>query len=145
MSKLKKDAWTWCSHYCRLRDAIEYCKQMGIDMKQFARIEDLPVKCCTCGNVKSWIYMDAGHFIGRGLGGGSGVYFDERNLAAQCKQCNAFKQGNAQVYELFLVDKYGQDVIEELKVKHQTNSYKGQFWAIGQMYKGMYEELKNGI
>ena len=136
MSKTKKDAWKWCSRYIRLRDSIEYCKQRGISLDSGI------VQCCTCDTVKQWKYVDAGHFIGRGLGGGSGVYFDERNIHAQCKRCNAFEQGNAQVYELFIFNKYSQDVVEELRIKHHTNNYKGKLWAIGQMYKKMYKDLQ---
>ena len=62
--------------------------------------------------------MDAGHFKGRGIGGGSGAYFDERNIHLQCKQCNGFKQGAYPEYEQFLIDKYGPEIIDELNRKH---------------------------
>ena len=135
MSKLKKEAWTWCSRYIRLRDSIDYCRRAGLPL------ESGPVQCCSCASIKQWKYVDAGHFISRGMGGSSGVYFDERNINAQCKRCNAFLQGNAQAYEEFMLAKYGQEIIDELKLKHRINSYKGQLWAIGQMYKEKYQEL----
>ena len=73
---LKTKASNACSRYIRLRDALEYCYDHSIDISQFNRPEDIIGKCCTCGAVKSWVRMDAGHFKGRGIGGGSGVYFD---------------------------------------------------------------------
>ena len=114
----KKRAWTACSKYCRLRDAIAYCKEHGIDLHQFARPEDIIGACCTCGAVKSWIRMDAGHFISRSAGGVSGVYFDERNVNLQCKRCNGFKQGAAQEYREFIGKKYGEDMVAILWQKH---------------------------
>ncbi len=141
----KKKASEWMSRYCRLRDGIEYCRKYGVDVTQFNRPEDLIVKCCTCGAVKSWIYMDGGHFIGRSIGGSSGVYFDERNNHAQCGQCNAFKQGSPKEYEEFMLLKYSQAVVDELRLKDKTNNYKGQIEAIGLMYKEMYEDLVRSL
>ena len=138
MSKLKKQTWRWCAKYIKLRDAIE----------------DLPitkdislVQCRTC---KKWLKTNSknaqsSHYIGRGLGGSSGVYFDERNIHITCYQCNWFLQGNQSAFKEFMLKKYGQGVIDELEVMHQTNSYKGRIWAIGQMYKEMYQELQAGI
>lgn len=136
----KQKAWKACSRYCRLRDALAYCKLMRIDLSQFNRVEDYPVKCCTCQTVKSWIYMDSGHFIGRGFGGSSGVYFDERNINTQCKRDNAFKQGRPEVYYEFMLAKFGQEIIDELKVLDKLTK-KDNYIIIGQAYKEMYEEL----
>lgn len=131
------------SRYIRLRDAIEYCKERGIDLKQFSRPEDIIGKCCTCGVVKSWIRMDGGHFKGRGIGGGSGVYFDERNDHLQCKRCNGFRGGAPQEYEQFIIKKYGQKVLEELNQKHRIPIDMGNLAmnAMEQFYKEKYEEL----
>ena len=85
--------------------------------------------------------MDAGHFISRGMGGSSGVYFDERNIHAQCKPCNAWKQGAPHEYEQFMLDKYGQGVIDELRWLHKNGSYKGNLHAIAVMYREMYKCL----
>ena len=130
------------SKFVRLRDAIEYCKSHGIDLSQFNRPEDTIGKCCTCGTVKSWIRMDAGHCIGRGIGGSSGVYFDERNVNLQCKQCNAFRQGARPEYEIFLKEKFGDDTIDELTRLHHTNIYKeAEIIALGMYYKQEYKKL----
>ena len=146
MPKQKAETWKWCSKYIRLRDALDYCKRMGIDVKQFTRVEDLPVKCCTCREIKSWIRMDAGHFISRGQGGSSGVYFDERNINAQCKTCNAFKQGAGSAYHEFMLDRYNQGTIDQLHWfdKNQTYKYKLEGLEIyfKQEYKKMVAEIK---
>ena len=125
MAKAKKEAWDWCSKYIRLRDADRdgYCR------------------CCTCGIIRHWKKIDAGHFIGRGIGGMSGVYFDERNIHAQCKRCNGFLQGNHKAYEHFMLEKYGQTVIDELRWLHKNQSYKRKIIAFGEMYKQMAKSM----
>ncbi len=139
----KAQVWKWCSKYIRLRDALEYCKRSGIDIRQFARVEDLPVKCCDCDYVAPWIETDAGHFFGRGLGGGSGVYFDERNIFAQSKPCNAGWRGDvAQDYLGFMTEKYGEKVIDELHVLHKARILKQKdIVGYGLYYKDAYEKL----
>ena len=131
MKGIKKKAWDWCSKYIRLRDALE--NGSSADAKYCS--------CCTCGKVNLRSEMDAGHFISRGMGGSSGVYFDERNIHAQCKPCNAWKQGAPHEYEQFMLDKYGQDVIDELHWLHKNGSYKGKLPAIAEMYKQIYLSL----
>ncbi len=131
----KKTAWQWCSKYIRLRDSIAYCKRAGIALDSGIG------QCCTCGRIIQWKYGDAGHFIGRGIGGGSGVYWDERNVHLQCKPCNAFLQGNTQSYNDFMLEKYGQVVIDQLHILNKTQSYKYKIEAIGLMYKDMFAEI----
>ncbi len=135
------------SRYIRLRDALVYCKERGIDVRQFNRPEDIIGQCCTCGAVKSWFRMDAGHWKGRGIGGGSGVYFDERNVDLQCKRCNAFLGGAVEAHEEYLIDKYGQDVVDEIQRKHRTTTDMRTLamQAMEQMYKDKYEELLKEI
>jgi hypothetical protein len=134
----KQEAWYWCSLYIRLRDAIEY-------QNKYPEVDLGWVKCCTCTRI---IHIkknaDAGHFIPKGRGGASGVYYDERNLNTQCKSCNGFFQGRYHEYELFMLDKYGQDVIDLLKYLDIHQSYKGKIVGIGLMYKEMYTALKVG-
>ena len=139
----KSKAWRWCSRYCRLRDALAYCKEYGIDTASFSRIEDLPVKCCTCSLVKSWIYFDAGHFISRSRGGLSGVYFDERNIHAQSKDCNKWKQGAAQEYRIFIIEKYGENMPAKLLAKHYIlpDMKDLAMLATERYYKEKYEDL----
>ncbi len=131
------------SRYIRLRDALAYCEKMGIDTSQFTRPEDIIGTCCTCGTVKSWIRMDAGHFKGRGIGGGSGTYFDERNVHLQCKRCNGFEGGRVQDYEKFIIEKYGQLVLDELNLKHHIPGKAGsvELQILEQYYKEEYKRL----
>ncbi len=144
----KQKAWKWCSKYIRLRDALEYCQKTGIDPNEYRyRIEDMPIGCCTCGRVRSFRQIDAGHFISRGSGGGSGVYFDERNIHAQCKSCNAFHQGKTLEYNDFMQEKYGLEVIDELRIKDKLVQRRCslEYHALIEFYKGAYEALEKTI
>jgi len=97
--------------------------------------------------------MDAGHWINRGSGGNSGVYFDERNINLQCKSCNAgFYKGKVQpdvksAYDQFMLDKYGQEVMDELRIRDKvvTRKYSVIILALHQFYKGMYQGLLDSI
>lgn len=113
--KLKKTVWRWCAKYIKLRDTIE----------DYPITKDKDIVICrTCGRPlkRNSRNAQAGHFIGRGLGGSSGVYFDERNIHIQCYQCNAYEQGAVE-YRNYMLKKYGEAVIEELEIKHKVNGY----------------------
>jgi hypothetical protein len=128
--RAKEKTWGWCSKYIRLRDCLKYDKygEWGL--------------CCSCSKHVIRQKSDAGHFIGRGSGGQSGVYFDESNIHIQCKRCNAFEQGNYRGYEEFMLAKYGEKHVEHLKILHKTNSYSlQQIEGLGLYYKQKYEEL----
>lgn len=144
-NKPKKKAWTACSRYIRLRDAISYCEKAGI-IDQLS-VEFMVVRCCTCSTIKIWRYMDAGHFISRGMAGSSGVYFDERNSHAQCKPCNGFKGSKPIEYGEFMFEKYGQRVIDELRIKHHSTPDYGSVAcaAIEIFYKEEFEKLKQKV
>lgn len=146
MKGVKAIAWRHCSLYCRLRDAIEY-------QKNYPTVPFGYVACCTCGTVKHWRHGDAGHWIDRGHGGMSGVYFDERNINFQDKTCNAgLYRGDKRIdvkkaYDEFMLRKYGQEVMDELRWLDKNQSYRGKLHAIAEMYRQMYFELcsKQGI
>lgn len=142
----KQKAWQWCSKYIRLRDAIAY-------QKQYPEVDLGWVKCCTCRRI---VHIkknaDAGHWITRGSFGASGVYFDERNINTQGKLCNGgFSCGKnirASVdaaYDKFMLEKYGEKVMDELRFLNMNQSYKYKIEAIGVMYREMYQALLKGI
>ncbi len=143
----KNTAGKWFSWYIRLRDALKFCKDNGIDLGQFSDPTKIPVKCCSCKHVGAWQSgfgnmnpMQAGHFHSRGLGGGSGVYWDERNVSAQCSHCNKYRSGAPQDHEETLRERWGQEVLDELTIKHRIPQ-KENVHAIGTYYKLEYKKL----
>uniref|UniRef100_A0A6M3KLV7 Putative lambda recombination protein n=1 Tax=viral metagenome TaxID=1070528 RepID=A0A6M3KLV7_9ZZZZ len=108
--KQKKKTDDWCSRYIRIRDAVKFsCSEYG--------------QCYTCGKIVHVKKANSGHFKSRGIGGGSGIYFDERAIHLQCIQCNGFCGGKPEEYEEHLIRDYGREVVEELKRKHKINKY----------------------
>ena len=93
-SKLVKKLDTVFSKYIRISSADKngYCT------------------CVTCGVVKHWKEIQAGHFMSRKH---YSTRWDERNVASQCVSCNMFKQGEQYKYSLFL----GKDEAEVLYLK----------------------------
>ena len=145
--KALEEATKWMSLFVRLRDAIEWNNKFPEDITG-CEPNLLYAACVTCGVIKPWKKMDAGHFIPKGKGGESGVRFDERNVNIQCKSCNAFHQGRALDYENYMREKYGQKVIDELRrndiaLKHQRKQT--ELMAIALHYKDLYNELLDNL
>jgi len=121
--KQKKATDDWCSRYIRIRDSIA-CGGNG----EWG-------KCYTCGKIVLLPRADSGHFKSRGMGGSSGIYFDERAIHLQCKRCNGFEQGRPTEYKEHLIEDQerlhkqdyneltGEELIDVLELKHRVNSY----------------------
>ena len=76
-------------------------------------------QCVTCGLVRPWKCLQAGHFIPKARG--LSVYFDLRNLAPQCYRCNINLGGNGPNFYTWMLYVRGQAVIDDLQAKsHQT-------------------------
>lgn len=61
--------------------------------------------------------MQAGHFI---PGRKNAFLFDERGVHPQCYLCNGPLKGNPRKYQAFMLQKYGQKVIDELDALSNT-------------------------
>lgn len=115
VSQLHEILWRdYFSPYIRKRDALRLSKEKGTDPDY--------AQCCTCGFVQLWKKMDAGHYISRGH---KALLYDERNVNAQCKGCNGFRQGNASDYRKFLIRRYGRSVVRDIENgKDKTRQFK---------------------
>lgn len=114
---LKNKAWNLFSIYIRLRDS---------NNEGFS-------PCCTCGKVFHWSEMDAGHYISRGY---LNTFLNEKNVFAQCRWENRYREGATSAYAIFLVKKFGNGIIEEL------DDLKNQAVKFSQAY---YEEKIEGL
>lgn len=123
----QKKADKWFSLYVRALNATDggYCV------------------CVTCGKVIEWRgtgQLHAGHYIGREH---IPTRYDERNVHCQCSTCNSYHGGEHGKYTLFLQEKYGQDIIEELVLK--GNGYAGlkaeDYLELVDMYKEKTNQL----
>lgn len=98
----KNAAWKAFSLYVRTRDCIE---TTGFPDQG---------KCATCPNYYPVQELQAGHFLD---GRSNNVLFSERGCHAQCYACNVAKHGNKEEYWPFMEQKYGREVIDELKAE----------------------------
>ena len=97
--KYKAKAWSAFSKYIRLRDAI-----LTTGGTEYAT-------CVTCGKTFGVGKLHAGHFL---PGRTNGILFDERGVHAQCVGCNIYGNGRQAEYYLWMMERYGPEVIDEL-------------------------------
>lgn len=82
--------------------------------------------------------MDAGHYISRD---NKRMRWDERNVWPQCRSCNRFHEGRKDEYALFLIKRFGPDILEELS-KDKWIPYKIDDLQLEEMCKEYKEKLK---
>jgi len=133
-SSVKKTAWTYFAHYIRRKECKETTGDYNFGI------------CCTCGKVKNFALLDAGHFVS---GRVDSILFDEDMVHIQCVGCNRYKSGMWPEYYEYMIDRYGEDATEEIRKRKfenksltiddiidTRNHYKGLlkeigFWPIG--------------
>lgn len=120
-SSLKKALWKLVSEYVRRRDS---------NLDGFA-------ECCTCGVVKQWKELQAGHFVG---GRRNSILYDLKNIHAQCYSCNVCRYGETLKYLDFMLEKYGQKEVVRLRSLNE----KSVTYSI-QDYEEMIENFKEKI
>ena len=120
----KKKAWDEFSLYIR---------RLYADRNGF-------VKCYTCGTVKHYKEMQAGHFVD---GRGTMVLFDERLVFPQCYICNCMKHGDKVNYTLKMLEKYSKEEIQDFEnLKGKTKPMK---WFDYQEIYEKYHELISSL
>lgn len=75
-------------------------------------------KCCTCGAVVHWTKIQNGHYKSRRH---NNTRFDKRNCGPQCPTCNMWESGRGYEFGKYLVEKYGEQVIDELNSLARVN------------------------
>jgi len=104
LSSTKKRAWKVFSEYIRRK----YAKN-GM------------CACVTCGCVKPWSEMQAGHAM---AGRNNAILYEERLVRPQCVACNMFKGGMPDEYHAWMLKEYGEDgYYELLRLKHSTRKF----------------------
>lgn len=72
------------------------------------------IKCVSCDTVIPWKESHCAHFIERGK---KATRWLEENLHVACCSCNTFrKEYHMRGYTLFMMDTYGREMIDELRV-----------------------------
>lgn len=97
-------------------------KKLDKEFSDYIRRKDADdggtVECVTCGVLGFWREMDCGHFVKRQH---RATRWDERNASTQCRRDNHFMGGRQDDFAKAIIEKYGQEVFEELmQKKYQT-------------------------
>lgn len=72
------------------------------------------ITCVSCGSVLPWKESHCAHFIERGK---MATRWLEENLHVACCSCNTYrKEYHMRGYTLFMMDTYGREMIDELRV-----------------------------
>lgn len=100
--------WKWFSIFIRLRDS----DTNGV------------LRCFTCGAFRHWRSADCGHGIGRQH---RATKYSEVNNHGQCKQCNGFEAGKADVYKERVDERYGPGTWDKLLIQSKQVTRWGQF------------------
>ena len=125
-----KRAWNVFSKYIRLRDAL---RTTGTQEEAI---------CITCEERFPINRMDAGHFASRRH---KRTLFNEKNVHAQCINCNAFLGGEQSLYGKAINKMYGKGTSDKLlvdrwKIKKFTID---ELEGIIEKYKEKYKHLDN--
>lgn len=98
-------------------------------------------RCISCKKIVHWKEADAGHFVNRKH---LSLRYDEKNVNLQCRSCNRFDEGNVIGYNHGIIEKYGDGVIEYLRVKKHNSCKLGKFETdlLKKIYKAKIKELE---
>ena len=118
VSYWKAKCWDLFSDVIRMRDCLQTMHRPDWGM------------CCTCGVIKHITDLQAGHFI---PGRHNLILFDLRGCHAQCYRCNIPLKGNPRKYHKFMLEKYGQEVIDELD-RSDGESKQFKVWMLKELY-----------
>jgi len=99
-------------------------------------------QCFTCGAMRHWSEVDAGHFMSRAC---MSTRWDERNVQYQCKRCNGFRSGEQYLFSQNLDRVYGEGTAEGLHIaSKQTYKYtRDELESLYHHYKRLVDELRS--
>lgn len=108
-------------------------KKLDAEFSRYIRTRTLDSQgratCFTCGVVKPWKELHAGHFQSRSK---LATRFDEVNVQVQCPRCNLWNQGEQYQFAINLDSTYGAGTAERVvAASNQTR----------RITKGEYEDL----
>lgn len=110
-----KKKWGWAKSQTPKDDRKKLIATLDRWFSKFIRLRDSDsngiCRCITCGKPDHWKEVDAGHFVSREK---MVVRYDERNVHAQCYQCNRFKSGNQFEHGKAIDRKYGPGTADTL-------------------------------
>jgi hypothetical protein len=106
---LHRKLWAVMSIYIRTRDCF------------YTTGTIIHGNCSTCGDLKPFALLDAGHFQKRKW---TAIKYDEHNVAIQCKKCNGFNDGEQDRFAIEIEARWGKDELERLRSSRGLKQWK---------------------
>jgi hypothetical protein len=92
-----------------------WTKKLDTVFSQYVRLKNADkngmVKCYTCGALRHYKCLDAGHYHDRKW---MGIRWNVDNVRPQCYYCNKFRQGRGPDFRKNLIMEIGEERVEEL-------------------------------
>lgn len=124
-------------------------KEAQVEFNAYRRLSDKLAghPCISCGRPLDWgtdggsHQVDAGHY--RSTGSAAHLRFDERNVHAQCVNCNRYGSGRAVDYRIGLVNRLGLDAVEALEADNTPIKWdRDTLRQIKTIYRAKLRDLK---
>jgi hypothetical protein len=99
-------------------------------------------ECFTCGSMRHYTEVDAGHFMSRAC---MKTRWDEKNVQFQCKRCNGFRSGEQYKFSIRLDELYGEGTAETLLIASKMTARwsRDELEQMYHHYKRKVDELKS--
>lgn len=100
----------------QLKSRSEWMREAQTWFNKYIRLRDAGLPCVSCGRFHEGQWH-AGHYLS--VGAHPELRFNELNVWRQCQPCNAHLSGNQINYRKELVNRIGQDAVEQLEGPHE--------------------------
>lgn len=105
----------------RVKPKAKWMKEAQAAFNAYIRQRDEKLPCISCQTTDAGQWH-AGHY--RTTAAAPELRFDEMNCHKQCAQCNNYKSGNISEYRLNLIERIGQEALDELEGPHDPMRYR---------------------
>lgn len=119
------------SHWINLTERVVHA---------YIHARDRGLACISCGTRRT-VRWEAGHWLTKAAR--PELRFDPRNINLQCHRCNDNLSGNQAAYRIGLVQKIGEEAVQELEGPHPPAKYtREQLAEIRKKFAAMKRELE---
>lgn|SRR3990167_190004 len=103
---LHRELWDIFARFIKLRDCL---KTTGTKTTG---------RCISCGRIKDYDDLQAGHFITRRA---KSILYHEKNVHAQCENCNGRLKSNPLRYQDAMIKMYGNELVLIFRSQEHSN------------------------
>ena len=120
--------------------ASKACKYIQLYAKLLETDKNGYGRCCSCGKMCSWGELQGGHFQPKGRNFNAAA-FEEDNIHIQNSLCNLTLGGNPAGYSAYMLEEYGQEVIDHIEKLSHTYLDCNEIDDIARIYKQKCKDL----